>query len=231
MSRGEDSGRGGLDQEVLEGAFLLEMHGRGCAADELEQLRPQGGTAEVPGGDPENGHQVTCGRETARCPVGDVGEEPDHPDHRRGVDGTGGTPIVKAHVAPGHRDVEGTARVPDAPARLPELEEHIRLFRAPEVQAVGDPQGDRAGAGHVARGLGHGGLPSLVGVQAHVAVVAVHADGQTKRGTRHADHPGVTARAERGVGLHGAVVLLPDPPLAGQARGVEKLLEGFDDAG
>ena len=96
-------------------------------------------------------------------------QQADHPDRRGGVDRAGRALVVEGDVAAGDRGAERAAGVADAAARLPELEEDLGLLRIAEVEAVGDAERPGAGAGDVARRLGHRGLAALVGVEGDVA--------------------------------------------------------------
>jgi hypothetical protein len=73
---------------------------------------------------------------------------------------------VERYIAAGDRRAEGAAGIADAAAGLGELEEDMRTLGAAEVEAVGDPQRARAGAGHVARRLGDRRLAALVRIEA-----------------------------------------------------------------
>src|SRR3989304_2582 len=68
----------------------------------------------------------------------------------------------------------------DAAAGLSELEEDLGFLGIPEVQAIGDAEGDGAGTGHIAGRLGDGSLAALVRVESDVALVAVHREGQAE---------------------------------------------------
>src|SRR4029077_1471500 len=149
-----------------------------------------------------------------------------HTDCRRGVHGASRAFVIEGYVAPGDRCLEGPAGVGDAAAGLAELEEHFGLFRVPEVEAIGDAEGQRAGAGDVACGFGHRGLAAFVGVERHQSGVAVDADGEAEVGVGYPEQARVAAGPEYGFPLYGGIVLLVDPPLARDVRAVEELLEG-----
>ena len=112
-----------------------------------------------------------------------------------GIDGAGGTLVVEGDVAAGDRRAERAAGVGDAAAGLAELEEHLGLLRVAEVEAVGDAERPRAGAGDVARRLGHGGLAALVGIERDEPGVAVHA---SPRARSRCPGPGARRRRRRG---------------------------------
>ena len=63
------------------------------------------------------------------------------PDRRGRVDGARGALVVEGDVAAGDRRAERATGVGDAAAGLAELEEHLRLLRVAEVEAVGDAEG------------------------------------------------------------------------------------------
>ena len=141
------------------------------------------------------------------------------------VDRAGRALVVEGDVAAGHRRAERAAGVGDAATRLAELEEDLRLLRVAEVEAVGDAERPRAGAGDVARRLGHGGLAALVRVERDAARVAVH--GHRERRTR-CPAPGARRRRRPGPSTVDActrgVVLLVHPALARDVRAVEQEL-------
>ena len=122
--------------------------------------------------------------------------------------------------------LEGAAGVGDAAAGLAELEEHLGLLRVAEVEAVGDAERPRAGAGDVARRLRDRGLAALVRVERHQPGVAVHRDGDAEVGR---PAPGSTPASPPGPSTVEAwtrgIVLLVHPALARDVGAVEQELQ------
>ena len=139
-----------------------------------------------------------------------------------GIHRADGALVVERDVAAGHRGAERAAGVGDPAARLAELEEHFGLFGVAEVEAVGDAERPRPGAGDIAGRLRDGRLAALIGIERDQPVVAVHADGDPEPGARNPEHAGVSAGPQHGRRLHGGVVLLVHPALAGDAGRVEQ---------
>ena len=106
-----------------------------------------------------------------------------------------------------------------------ELEEDLRPLRIAEVEAVGDAQRHRAGAGDVARRLRHRGLAALVRDRAPAAGCC---SPPSPPGRSRSPRPGARRRRRPGPsrvrGLHGGVVLLEHPALAGDGRLIEQQL-------
>ena len=225
MRRAQQPAPGRGRQQPLQPPLRVEIHLGRPAADEVEHLAPVGRAAELAAGGAED-HDLVAGRgEVARHPVGDALEQAHHADRGRRVDRAGRALVVEAHVPAGHRRVERAAGVGDAAAGLPELEEDFRLLGVAEVEAIGDAQRHRAGAGDVPRRLGDGRLAAFVRIERHQPVVAVHRDGEPERRARHLQHARVAAGAEHGRGLDRRVVLLVHPALAREVGRVEQQLE------
>src|SRR5207244_10385281 len=106
----------------------VEIYRCGAPADEISQLGPVGRAAELAPGGAQDDDLVARRGEVAGDPVGDALEQADHADGRRRIDGAGGAFVVEADVAARHRGVERPAGLGDAPARLAELEEDVRLL-------------------------------------------------------------------------------------------------------
>ena len=170
-------------------------------------------------------------------------DDPHHCHRGRRIDGTQSAPlIVEGNIAPGDRSAEGPATIGQTANRLLELPEDFRVVGIAEVEVVGRTHRHGPGAGQIAASLGDGGLTALIGVEVHVATIAIHGEGHVfvrQRGRRlepvggprlgcgilglghretvalDADHRSVTAGANyRAVADH-VVVLAINPVLGG----------------
>ena len=84
--------------------------------------------------------------------------------HRRGINAFALGLVVERDVAAGNRRTQRRAGLADAVNGRRKLRHNLRLLRVAEVQAVGCRYRRRAGAGHFARGLGHGMHRAQLGV-------------------------------------------------------------------
>ena len=82
-----------------------------------------------------------------------------------GIDRAGRAFIIEGDIAPGYRGLERPAGIRDAAAGFLELVEDFRLLRVAEVEAVGDAERYRTGAGDVASRLGDRCLAAFVGIE------------------------------------------------------------------
>ena len=142
-------------------------------------------------------------------------EQPDHAEHRRGVDRLALGLVVEADVAAGNRHVERAARLADAAHGLAELPHDLGPLGVAEVQVVGRADRLGAGAGDVARRLGHGEHRAPIRVEVAVSAVAVHRHRQALPRALDAHDAGRATRLRDGVGADRVVELLVGPSLAG----------------
>ena len=162
--------------------------------------------------------------------LGDVVENADDAEHRRGIDAFAAGLVVERNVAAGDGRAEGGAGFGDAVDGGGELGHDLRLFRIAEVEAVGGGHGSCAGHGHLARGFGHGVHGAELGIEIRPAAVAVEGHGEAalvarRAGALDAHDAGFAAGADDGVGLHHGVVLLVDPALGADVGAGEQLFE------
>ena len=152
---------------------------------------------------------------TRRATLEDI-DEPDHADHRRGVDVAATGLVVEADVATDDGDVERPGRFGHAVDRLRELPHHLGVLRVAEVEAV--DQGDRPGPGarHIEGRLGHDESRAPSRVEGAPPGIAVGAQGDGACARRQArrlepEDGGIAARLLDGVEEQLMVVLTPDP--------------------
>ena len=105
-------------------------------------------------------------------------DNPNHRHRRRRIDGSQGTAlIIEGNITPGDRCVEGPATLCQTPNRFFELPEDLGIVGVAEIKIVGRAHGDRSGTGQITAGLGDGGFSALVGIEIHVAPVAIDGEG------------------------------------------------------
>ncbi len=109
----------------------------------------------------------------------------------RGEDHRDRALVVERDVAAGDRRAEHAAGVAHPADRFLELVEDLGALGVPEVEAVGDRHGARAGAGDVARGLGDGDLSAGARFEVDVAPVAIGLEGDRLVGSREPHDGGV----------------------------------------
>src|SRR5690606_40036607 len=100
-----------------------------------------------------------------------------YPDDGRRRDRRAVVLVVEADVAAGDGRAQGFAGTAHALHRLLQRPEHLRLFGAAEVEAVGDPHRPAAAADDVAGRFRHRDHAAGQRVQLAVAGVAVHLEG------------------------------------------------------
>ena len=101
-----------------------------------------------------------------------------HRHRGRRINGSQGTAlVVEGNIASGDRSIEGAATLCQTPDRFLELPEDLRIVRVTEIEIVGRAHGDRSGTGQITASLGDGGFSALVGVEIHVAPVAIDGEG------------------------------------------------------
>ena len=117
--------------------------------------------------------------------------------------------VEQADVAAYHWRVQCLAGQRHAADALLQLVVDVWPQGIPEIQAVGERQGPRAGATDVAANFGHRNLPSDIRVEEAVPSVPVNRDGDGLGRTLDSQHRSVAgAGANHGVCLH-LVVILP----------------------
>ena len=171
-------------------------------------------------------------------------DEADDGNRGRRINRPGGALIVERAIAAGDRRVEGLGnRRPDR-ARIPKSARTTRLGPGCHVEIVGRAERNRAGAGEVAAGFGHGGFRAFVGIEINVTAVAIHGHGdqvfqngrvadfggefRTHHGQRirlDADDRRVAAGQDDRAVAHLMIVLAIDPVLRSDAREREQLFK------
>ena len=154
-------------------------------------------------------------------------QQPDHPDDGCRIDGPGRALIVEGDIAARHRGGERAAGIGDAATGFAELIEDGGALRAPEVEAVGNAEGARAGAGDVPSRFRDRGLATFIRVERHVARIAVGRHRNPEVRVADTDHRRVAPGAEHGAGLDGGVVLLEDPTFRGDRGVIEERQQNF----
>ena len=167
-----------LGQRALGSEVDLRRQTAEVAVHDVRPLR----AGELVAGLAEQEDLLALGDEAGRDALGDVLDDPEHGDDRRGQDGRLAGLVVEADVAAGHRDAELEAGVLQPAARLGELPHHVGVLGRAEVEAVRDGQRSRAAGGDVAVGLRQGELGTGVGVELGEAAVAVGGDRDTEVG-------------------------------------------------
>ena len=105
--------------------------------------------------------------------LGHVIENADDAEHRRGIDAFAARLVIERDVAAGDGRAERGAGLGDAVDGGGKLRHDLGLLRIAEVEAVGGGHGSCAGAGHFARGFGHGVHRAQLGIEIRPAAVAV----------------------------------------------------------
>ena len=171
---------------------------------------------------PDQQQSVPVGQARPGGHGGEVVDEAQQPDHRRGVDVGALRRVVEADVAADHGDPEGRTGLAHAVDRIGQLAHDHGVLGVTEVQAVDQRQGPGADAGQVEDGLGHDQGRALSGVDGAPPVVAVGGEGQApagvlaRGGVLQPQHRGVVARADHRVQEELVVVLPVDPGGVGQ---------------
>src|SRR5438270_8021596 len=155
-----------------------------------------------------------------------VFEDTHDSEHRRGVNAFAERLVIKTHVAAGDGDLQLLASLGDAVDGLRELPHDVRLLRVAEVQAIGRTDGRRARTRDFAGSLRYGVHRADTRIEVAPASIAIKSHGQTAVRAFDADHAGIagTGSLDR-VGLHHVIILLPDPPFAGDVRVGEQRLQ------
>ena len=143
-----------LAHEVVQHAGDLEVGGGRRAATQIVSTRPFGAT-ELGFGATEQHDGVAVVEHRARRHRGQLVDQADDADHRRGVDVAPARLVVEAHVAADDGDAERAARVAHAVDDLGELPHHLGMLRVAEVEAVDQRLGRRTHAREVAGRLDH----------------------------------------------------------------------------
>ena len=92
--------------------------------------------------------------------------------------------VVEADVAAGDRGAQGPAGLGEPAGRLGELPHHRRVLGRAEVEAVGHRERSRAGARHIAVGLGQRQLRTVMRVEHGEPAVAVERERDAARWSR-----------------------------------------------
>ena len=106
-----------------------------------------------------------------------------------------------------------------------ELPHDVRLLGIAEVQAIGRRDRRRAGAGHVARRLGHGVHRAQLGIEIAPAAVAVERHRQAALRALHADHARLAAGPSTVLVCTMESYCSIDPALGADVRAGQQLLQ------
>src|SRR5450631_954503 len=226
------------DEALLERCFMVEIELRRrapeCAKDILRVFRRAELTQKHIAGSRnwsgDEQHSVAGLLEFRWDGAGNVVENADDAEHRRGIDAFAACLVIEAHVAAGDGSSQCVAGLGNAVNGGRELRHDLWLLRITEVEAICSSHWHRSRAGDFARAFCdrvHGAKP---GVEIRPSAIPIEGHSQSalmSRCTRLLDahDAGFVPRTLHCVGLHHGVVLLVNPALAADVGGSEQRLQ------
>src|SRR5262245_57405424 len=158
MRRADEVAVDGVEEEALQRPLTLQVEAWRPAGDDAVERGEVSAAAKRGGvGGPlaQQRDDVLFALERARRGLA-VLQQGKHANDGGGVDGVAEALVVQADIAGDDGRLKRAGRGGHAIYRLGELEVDGWLFGVAEVEAVGEGDGQRAGARDVARGLGDG---------------------------------------------------------------------------